>query len=141
MTNIKVITKIGKETGKNTVILAGVHGDESYGVRMLEKLIPKLNITKGKVTFIYANLEAIKQNKRFIEYNLNRCFLKNQPKEIEDSLEGKTAKEIMPYLEEADFALDLHASGTPNSTPFIICQPQTFEFTKILSILQKNIIF
>ena len=71
--------------------------------------------------FIYANLEAIKQNKRLVEYNLNRCFLKEQPVAIQSSLEGKTALEIIPYLERADAMLDIHASPTPNSPPFVIC--------------------
>jgi len=132
MTNIKVIEKIGNNPGKNIVILAGVHGNEKFGVKMLKKLIPKLNILKGKVTFIYANLKAIKQNKRFVECNLNRCFLINQPQEITESLEGKTAKEIMPYLDKADLMLDLHASFTADSIPFIICDKQSFEFAQVL---------
>ena len=132
MTNIKVFEKIGKNPGKNIIILAGVHGNESFGVRMLERVIPKLDIISGKVTFIFANLEAIKQDKRFVEYNLNRCFLKEQPEEMAISLEGKTAKEIMSYLEEADIMLDLHASNNPDSVPFIICMPQSIDFVRIL---------
>ena len=130
--NIKVIEKIGRKQGKKVVILAGVHGDESFGVKMLEKLIPKLDIDVGKVTFIFANMKAINENKRFIEANLNRCFLKEQSKGITNTLEGETAREIMSYLEEADFMLDIHASFTKDSIPFIICQPQSFEFAKIL---------
>lgn len=132
MTNIKVIIKESKNPGMNVVIVAGIHGNESFGVKMLEKIIPKLRIVSGKVTFIFANLEAIKQNKRFVEYNLNRAFLKTQPKEIYNTLEGKTAREIMPYLEQADIMLDIHASFTPWSIPFIICQPKCFEFVKCL---------
>jgi len=121
MTNIKVIEKIGKNPGKKILILAGVHGDEVCGIKAFNSLIQKLNIISGKVIFIYANLEAIKQDKRCIEYNLNRCFLKEQPPEIKDTLEGKTAKEIIPYLEWADIMLDLHASFTDGSSPFVIC--------------------
>ncbi len=132
MKNIKVIEKKGLNLGKKVVILAGVHGNESFGVKMLEKIIPSLEIISGNVTFIFANLEAIKQNKRFIDFNLNRCFYKNQPKEITNTLEGKTAREIIPYLEEADFMLDIHASINPKSVEFIICMPQSFKFAKIL---------
>src|SRR3989344_2642998 len=118
MTNIEVIVKESKNPGMNIVVLAGVHGNESFGVKMLEKIIPRLRIVSGKVTFIFANLEAIKQNKRFIEYNLNRAFFKTQPKEIAETLEGKTAREIIPYLEQADVLLDIHASFILNSIPF-----------------------
>ena len=130
--NISVIEKFGKMPGKNIVVLGGVHGNEVCGVKVLKKLIPILEIIKGKVTFIFANLKAIKQNKRFIEQNLNRCFLKNQSNKIRNSLEGKTAREIMPYLDEADLMLDIHASFTPKSIPFVICQPQSFEFAEVM---------
>ena len=127
MTNIKVITKKSKNPGKNVVILAGVHGNEICGVNVFDKLIPKIKIIRGKLTFIYANLEAIKKNKRFIEKNLNRCFLINQSQEISKSLEGKTARKIMPYLREADAMLDIHASNTRDSSPFLICEKQSFD--------------
>ncbi|MBU0957809.1 MAG: succinylglutamate desuccinylase/aspartoacylase family protein [Nanoarchaeota archaeon] len=132
MKNIKVIEKKGIYPGKNVVVLAGVHGNESFGVRMLEKVIPNLKIVRGKVNFIFANLEAIKQDKRFVEYNLNRCFYKNQPVKIVNTLEGKTAREIIPYLDEADLMLDVHASNNPESVEFVICMPQSFEFANIL---------
>lgn len=121
MTNIKVIEKTGNEKGKTTVILAGIHGNETCGIKAFDKIIPTLQIDSGKVIFIYSNLEAIKQNKRFIEKNLNRCFLKDQPKEIFESIEGKTALEIIPYLDSCDFSLDLHSSSNPLSVPFLIC--------------------
>lgn len=119
--NIKVIEKQGTKDGKNIVILAGVHGNETCGVKLFDSFIQNIKIDSGKVTFIYANLEAIRQGKRFIEANLNRCFLFEQPDEIKKTLEGKTALEIMPYLEKADSMLDIHASYTKNSVPFVIC--------------------
>ncbi len=119
--NIRIIEKCGNKPGKTTVIIAGIHGNETPGIKAFDRIIPELKIEFGKVIFIYANLEAIKQNKRFIEKNLNRCFFKQQSFEIAESLEGKTAMEILPYLDFADFVLDLHASFTKDSTPFIIC--------------------
>jgi predicted deacylase len=132
--NIRVIEKQGKEKGKTLVILGGVHGNEVCGVRALDSLIPKLNIERGKVIFIYANLEAIKLNQRFVEQNLNRCFLVPQPKEIQESLEGKTAREIMPYLEGADVMLDVHASFTENSIPFAICDEPNIKEASIFDV-------
>jgi succinylglutamate desuccinylase len=120
-TNIKAIKKTGARPGKTTVILAGVHGNEICGIKAFDSIIPKIRIKSGKVIFIYANLKAIKQSKRQIEKNLNRCFYKNQPIEIKGKLEGKTAKEIIPYLDSADFMLDIHASFTKDTKPFVIC--------------------
>jgi len=91
--NIKVICKKGGKTGKTTLILAGVHGNEKCGIIAFDKIIKNIKIESGKVYFIYSNLKAIKQNKRYIEKNLNRCFFKKQSKEIKLSLEGNTARE------------------------------------------------
>jgi succinylglutamate desuccinylase len=129
--NIKIVEKQGKNEGKNLVILVGVHGNEVCGVKAADLLLQKLKIDSGKVTFVYSNLEAIKQNKRYVEQNLNRCFFNQQSSEIGQSLEGKTAKEIMPYLEEADAMLDIHASLTKDSVPFLICQESNIEIAKI----------
>lgn len=133
ISNIKVIKKIGNKPGKTTVILAGVHGNETCGIKAFNKIIPKLKIEFGKVIFIYANLKAIKQNKRFIEKNLNRCFFKSQPTEIKESLEGETAKEIIPYLNSTDMMLDLHASFTKDSIPFVICGEKNLKDANIFN--------
>jgi len=131
--NIKVIEKKGIKEGKNLIVLIGVHGNEVCGIKAADLLLPKLKIKFGKVTFIYANLEAIKQNKRFVEQNLNRCFFSRQPSDIEQSLEGKTAREIIPYLDKADALLDIHASLTKDSVPFVICDESNIEIAKILN--------
>ena len=133
MENIRVIEKIGKSPGKNIVILAGVHGNEVCGVKAFNELIPELEIEKGKVTFIYANLEAQKQNKRFVEYNLNRCFLDEQPNDMSQTLEGRTATAIMEYLNEADLLLDLHSSPTAGKNNFLICEEDCLDLIKCLS--------
>ncbi len=132
--NIKIIEKKGEREGKNLVVLAGVHGNEICGIKAFDKLIPKLKIESGKVTFIYANLEAIKQNKRFIEKNLNRCFLQEQYEDIKNSLEGRTAREIIPYLEKADIMLDIHASATKGSQPFVICDESLMDEANIFDV-------
>lgn len=133
MSNIKVIEKKGNLPGKSIVITAGIHGNEVCGIEAFNELIPSINIEKGNVFFIYGNLKAIKENKRFIEKNLNRCFIVPQPKEIENSLEGKTAKEIIKILDKCEVLLDIHASNSPDSIPFIVCEPNNFQIAEYLS--------
>jgi uncharacterized protein len=122
MKNIRVIVKSGKYPGKKIVVLAGVHGDEICGVKAFNELVPILEVERGEVVFIYANLEAQKQNRRFVEQNLNRCFLDKQPEEIYNSLEGETAREIIPFLKNADVMLDLHSSNSSGDNKFLICE-------------------
>ena len=133
MKNIRVINKQGKYPGKNIVIMAGAHGDEVCGVKAFNELISRIEIEKGNVVFIYANLEAQKQNKRFIEENLNRCFLDEQPEEIKNTLEGKTAKAIIPYLKKADVLLDVHSSDNSDNLKFLICEEDCKDLVDALS--------
>ncbi|MBI4919250.1 succinylglutamate desuccinylase/aspartoacylase family protein [archaeon] len=132
MENIRVIEKTGKESGKTVAVMAGVHGNEVCGINAFNKLIPSLKLDKGKAIFIYANLEAIKQNKRFVECNLNRCFLKKQPRDVKDTLEGKTAVQIMKRLDQVDALLDVHASNSVDSVPFVIGEKITWEYSKVM---------
>ncbi|KKP93360.1 MAG: putative aspartoacylase [Parcubacteria group bacterium GW2011_GWA1_36_12] len=134
MSNIKVIEKIGKFKGPIVVVLAGVHGNEKAGVIAVENIYNKLKIKRGRVIFIIANLKALNENKRFIEKDLNRCFLEEQPLEIKNSLEGQTAREIMLLLKKADFMIDLHQSNSEKSKPFIICEEKTLDLTKFIPI-------
>jgi len=139
MTNIKIIEKNGILLGRTAVILVGVHGNEQAGVVAINNLSTKLNIHNGRVIFIISNLKAIEENKRFIENDLNRCFLDEQPANIINSLEGRTAKEIMPFLKKADFVLDLHQSNSVNSKPFIICNEKNVDLTKLFPISRVTV--
>lgn len=124
----ETITKTGAKPGKTLCVIAGVHGDETCGIRAFEELLPTLTITAGTVHFIYGNPEAILKNVRQTEMNLNQAF---RPEEEllpgqKDSYERACAKEIMKYLDQSDALLDIHSSATKNSTSFIICEPHSF---------------
>ena len=54
----------GKNKGPKSIILAGVHGNETPGIQAFKNLLPKLVIDNGDVTFIYANPNAIEKNVR-----------------------------------------------------------------------------
>ncbi len=121
----KEITQIiGKKKGPTSIILAGIHGDEKCGVKALEKILPNLKIERGRVFFGYGNPSAIKANKRFIEANLNRMFKSNDllSKDDTKSYEYQRAQFLKSYLNQTDALLDIHASFTPNSKPFVICE-------------------
>jgi succinylglutamate desuccinylase len=107
-----------------SIILAGVHGNEKCGVETIEHLLPCLNIEKGQVLIGCGNPKAIKANKRFMEANLNRLFVDETllSKNEKESYEYCRATTLKTYLNQADVLLDIHASTTPNSIPFIIAE-------------------
>ncbi len=59
--------------GPTVVILGGVHGNETCGVKALPAL-SQVSLQRGKLILLYGNPLAIEQNVRFVEYNLNRLF-------------------------------------------------------------------
>lgn len=116
-----IIKKIGKEPGQTVAVMAGVHGNERAGVEALASAIKTIRIKSGVVYFIYANPEAIAKRVRFISKNLNRCFSKEN---IGTTLEDARARELMKIFDQCDALLDLHASNSRRTIPFIICEQE-----------------
>jgi uncharacterized protein len=122
----------GEKPGPKVVILGGVHGNEVCGVEAIRKIAPNFKITSGELRLIIANPKAVEQNVRYTEENLNRCFKKN--KKPTGTYEEKLAKEIMKHLDWADISLDLHASNSKESRPFIISREDRLVYAHMLPI-------
>ena len=103
--------------GHVLAIFCGVHGNEKTGILAVQKLLDNLILTKGILYIVFANPLAIKNNIRFVEQNLNRCFIKSQ---TGSSYEEKRAQFLMNVLDNCDALLDLHDSNTDNSISFAI---------------------
>ena len=108
-----------------TIHLSGlIHGNEVGSLPTLIQLIESLETGAisfgGKINITLGNPEASKVNRRFIDADLNRLFLQNQPIEQRDTHEGKRARAMMPILEECDLILDLHQTMLPSAMPFYI---------------------
>ncbi len=101
-------------------IMAWVHGNEFSWVNAFFEILKDIKIISWKVYFIFANLKALEIEKRIFEKNLNRCFLKNNHWKTYEDLR---AKEIIPYLQESDYLLDVHNTWNENnSIPFLISE-------------------
>lgn len=114
--------------GKKVCILAGIHGNELPGILAIEDILKENEFTPlcGEVCFIIVNKEAINKNLRYIEQDLNRCFIENK---INNSYEGKLAQYLKNVLLEYDISLDLHSTKT-KSSPFIICEKNAFSLVE-----------
>jgi len=132
----EIIQIIGKKEGPTSIILAGVHGNEKCGVEALRKTLSNLKIERGRVFFGYGNPRAIENNQRFTEANLNRMFKEDNLLSENDkkSYEYKRAQFLKNYLDKADALLDIHASSTPNSKPFIVCEVNAKKIVEFLPI-------
>lgn len=124
----------GTEPGKDIVIVAGIHGNETCGIRAFEQVLPSLSIECGRVTFVLGNLKAIESGMRFVEQNLNRLFKADEllTDAQKSSYEYARSRELLPLLVIADAVLDIHSSGTVGSTPFAICDRSRISDTDFL---------
>ncbi|MEK7570504.1 MAG: succinylglutamate desuccinylase/aspartoacylase family protein [Patescibacteria group bacterium] len=113
------VTRVdGKQPGPTSVIMAGVHGNEQSGLLAFKQYTP-LRIQRGTVFMVLGNPKAVERGIRYIEENLNRCFLVGK---AGASYEARRAAELAPILDQASALLDLHASNSRHTTPFIIAE-------------------
>lgn len=129
-----IIELVGTEPGPTSMILVGVHGNEKCGIDAVNKLFPSLKIQAGRVLIGYGNPKAIKENVRFTDANLNRLFKSEKmlSEKEKTSYEYSRANFLKSYLNQADALLDIHASLTPESRRFIICEKNAENIVKYL---------
>ena len=132
----EVIELMGAQPGPTSIILVGVHGNEVCGVEAVEAMLPRLRIEKGCVFVAYGNPRAIEQNVRFTEANLNRMFKSDKllSDAERESYEYQRAQFLKQYLDQVDALLDVHASFTPGSRRFIICEQNAKAITRLLPL-------
>ncbi len=131
---VEVVKLVGDKAGKISVVMAGVHGNEPCGILAFNEILPGLKIESGTVYFILGNPNAIAENVRFTEFNLNRAFKHDSLISETDrkSYEYFRAQYLKYYLDQADALLDIHSSFTPNSIPFVICEDNALPIVRKL---------
>ncbi len=118
-----------KEKGEDVLFLGSVHGNEVCGSLAIDEVLRKikeglLTIQKGSVAFIpRVNKRAYDEGKRFIDVNLNRVVKK---KDSANTHEERLAQALIPFLEEADYVVDLH-SMTAKTEPMVFLDYESVE--------------
>lgn len=112
----QIIGEIGKGVPLITFNV-GTHGNEVQPIYAVEEILQTLSdkdILGGSVRFTLANPPALRERKRYLEYDLNRAY----PGSIADSGEKKLAAQLLPLVSDADYVVDLHTA--PQSPPVVI---------------------
>lgn len=120
-------------------IFSGIHGNEIGGILAMRQLIRdlrdgKLVLKRGTLHLAFANLAAIALGTRFAQMNMNRAFhfhSADVAEELRLSYERLRAIELQILLEKSDALLDLHSTDH-ESSPFIICEPHSFDIARAL---------
>lgn len=106
--------KQGKELGPTVTILGGVHGNETAGITVIQKLLQQ-QVKAGKLQLAVGNPEAVIAGKRYIDKDMNRCF--GHPiAGVSDSVRAQMLKGL---LANTDLLLDIHSTIKP-SVPFMV---------------------
>ncbi len=114
--------------GPNVMLQALTHGNEICGAIALDFLFRQgVKPAHGKVTLAFANVEANARfdyedpdRSRYIDEDYNRVWADDALFGPRDSLELRRARKLQPFVDAADFLLDLHSMHEP-CEPIMVC--------------------
>ncbi len=119
--------------GKPVVGIVGcLHGNEVLGKKIIETL-KDISLVQGTIVLLLANTEAMKQGKRFIDADLNRCF----PGKENGNHEEKLAISLLDELSKCDYVIDLHSTSAETEN-FIIITKEDEETKKLVHSVPLN---
>ncbi len=117
--------------GPNVMVQALTHGNEFCGAIALRSLFDeKIYPEKGKLILAFANVAAFARfdfddpdRSRFIDEDYNRVWGDDALLGPRDSAELRRARALRPFVDQADFLLDLHSMHEP-CRPIMVCGAQ-----------------
>lgn len=126
----------------NVVLVGGTHGNELTGVYLLKNWEKKEREYEFNLNFFYGNPEAIKEGRRYVEKDLNRCFSNTSFEEQTQNLETDRALElkdkIMGGKNPADFIIDLHTTTGPMGPTVILTDKSELSLNCAKYVVKKN---
>jgi aspartoacylase len=113
-------------------IAGGVHGNELTGIHLIKEIQNNpqwVNRSTFQSIYFLGNPQAIAAGKRYVETDLNRCFL---PEELNNpdltSYEQLRAKEIADFIttEKVNFIVDVHSTTAEMGMTIILNNDHLF---------------
>jgi predicted deacylase len=117
--------------GPNVMVQALTHGNEFCGAIAMKVLFDeKIKPEQGRLTLAFANVAAFARfdfddpdRSRFIDEDYNRVWGDDALSGARDSAELRRARELRPFVDAADYLLDLHSMHEP-CRPIMVCGAQ-----------------
>ncbi|BCD62317.1 aspartoacylase [Nitratiruptor sp. YY08-26] len=126
----------------NVTIAGGVHGNELIGIYIVKKLMRENFWLKDiAIDYLLANPKAIKECRRYIDYDLNRSFSQEALSEDSHIYEYERAKVLKKRLEDTDFLIDLHTTTANMGITIVLSKddPLSANVAKILAREYENV--
>jgi predicted deacylase len=116
------------KSGPTVMVQALTHGNEYCGAIALQGLFrEKVKPERGKLILSFANVAAFERfdfndpdRSRYIDEDINRVWADEQLLGSRDSAELRRARELRPFVDSADYVLDLHSMTEP-CEPIMVC--------------------
>jgi len=106
--------------GPHVMVVSLTHGNEICGAIVVDRLLRRaLRPKRGTLTLAFANVAAFS---RFVDEDFNRVWTPATLDGPRDSTELRRARQLRPFVENADFLLDIHSMLEP-SPPVMISGP------------------
>src|SRR4030095_9112349 len=104
------------KAGPHVLVNALTHGNEICGAIVVDRLLRRgVRPARGKLTLALANVEAFQRfdpinpyASRFVDEDFNRVWTEATLNGPRDSVELRRARALRPFVEEADYLLDIH---------------------------------
>jgi aspartoacylase len=133
---------------KKVAITGATHGNELTGVYLVKswQLDPKPLIRSNfKAEAILMNLKAVKECRRYIDRDLNRCFDKRVLTTTSDLYEERLAREFNQILgpkesenPNFDFIVDLHSTTANMGLSIVVSNDSNLTWRAISYLCQKE---
>jgi predicted deacylase len=116
--------------GPNVMVNALTHGNEICGALVVDRLLrQKVRPVRGRLTLALANVAAFLRfdpgnpyATRFVDEDFNRVWTPERLEGSGRSVELDRARQLRPFVDAADFLLDIHSMLEP-SPPVMISGP------------------
>ena len=114
--------------GPTVMLQALTHGNEFCGAHALDHLLKeKIAPSAGKLVVAFANVDAYARfdfdnpdASRYIDEDYNRVWADDVLFGARDSAELRRARQLQPFVDAADFLLDIHSMHEP-CRPIMVC--------------------
>lgn len=116
------------QPGPNVMVQALTHGNELCGALALKWLFGQpLAPRRGRLTLAFANVAAFERfdpaaphASRCVDEDLNRVWADADLFGPRDSVELRRARQLQPFVDAADWLLDIHSMSEP-CRPLMVC--------------------
>lgn len=146
---------VGQEKGPLIILLGSLHGNEKAGIKAIEEVFRNLRNNRtpvrGTILGLRGNLQAYLENKRYIDYDLNRCWNEQHIENLKhhegqhifkEDMEVVTLNGIFEDYSLGDytemFLVDLHTTSSDNGNFIVV--PEVFADHPVINALRLPVI-